>query len=118
MDSKLLQGDLYRNCDEPYEKLSEIFLDILNHHAPLREKQIRGNHVPFMNKELCKAIMEKLKTRNKYLKWPSRENYVSYKKFKNKCNSLTKKAKKIFFKEATKDGIMSNKKFWSTVKPF
>ena len=31
---------------------------------------------------------------------------------------MTKKAKKIFFKEATKDGIMSNKKFWSTVKPF
>ena len=62
--------------------------------------------------------MEKLKTRSKYLKWPSRENYVSYKKSKNKCNSLTKKAKKIFFKEATQDGIMSNKKFWSTVKLF
>ena len=62
--------------------------------------------------------MEKLKTRSKYLKWPSRENYVSYKKSKNKCNSLTKKAKKILFKEATQDGIMSNKKFWSTVKPF
>ena len=62
--------------------------------------------------------MEKSKTRNKYLKWPSRENYLSYKKSKNKCNSLTKKAKKIFFKEATKDGIMSNTKFWSTVKPF
>ena len=73
-----------------------------------------------MTKELTKElkIMEKSKTRNKYLKWPSRENYVSYKKSKNKCNSLTKKAKKIFFKEATKDGIMSNKKFWSTVKPF
>ena len=25
---------------------------------------------------------------------------------------------KIFFKEATEDGIMSNKKFWSTIKPF
>ena len=31
---------------------------------------------------------------------------------------MTKKAKKILFKEATKDGIMSNKKFWSTVEPF
>ena len=31
---------------------------------------------------------------------------------------MTKKAKKIFFKEAAKDGIMSNKKFRSTVKPF
>ena len=118
MDSKLLQGDLYRNCYEPYEKLSEIFVDILNHRAPLKEKQIRGNHAPFMTKELSKAVMEKSKSRNKYLKWPSRENYVSYKKSKNKCNSLTKKAEKIFFKEATKDGIMSNKKFWSTVKPF
>ena len=63
-DSKLLQGDLYRNCDEPYEKLSEIFVDILNHQTPLKEKQIRGNHFPFMNKELRKAIMEKSKTRS------------------------------------------------------
>ena len=71
-----------------------------------------------MTKELSKTIMEKSKTRNKCLKWPSRENYMSYKKSKNKCNSLTKKAKKIFSKEATKDGIMSNKKFWSTAKSF
>ena len=31
---------------------------------------------------------------------------------------MNKKAKKIYFKEATKDEIMSNKTFWSTVKPF
>ena len=71
-----------------------------------------------MTKELSKAIIEKLKSRYRYLKWPSRENYVSYKNSKSNYNSLTKKAEKIFFKEATKDGIMSNKKFWSTVKPF
>ena len=108
MDTKLLQGDLYKNCDELYEKLSEIFVDILNYHAPLKEKQIRGNHAPyhaFMNKELSKAIMEKSKTRNKYLKWPSRENYVSYKKSKNKCNSLTKKAKKNFLRKLQKTGL-------------
>ena len=80
LDSKLLEGNLYRNCNEPYEKRSEIFVDILNHQVPLKEKQIRGNHAPFMNKKLSKAITEKSKTRNKYLKWPSRENYVSYKK--------------------------------------
>ena len=48
-DSKLLQGDLYRNCDKPYEK---------------RVKK----GTPFMTKELSKAIMEKSKIRNKYLK--------------------------------------------------
>ena len=74
MDSKLLQGDLYKNCDDPYEKLSELFVDISNHHALLKEKQKMGNHVPFMTKNLSKVIMEKSKRRNKYLKWPSREN--------------------------------------------
>ena len=72
-----------------------------------------GNHFLFMTKKLSKAIMKKSKRRNKYLKWPSRENYVSFKKPKNKCNSLTKKTKTTF-KEAIKDEIMSNKIFWST----
>ena len=31
---------------------------------------------------------------------------------------MTKKAKRDFFKDATKDGIMTSKKFWSTAKPF
>ena len=113
-----MQGQLYKSCDEPYKKLSEIFNDILNYYAPLKEKQVRGNHAPFMTKELSKAIMEKSKARNKYLKWPSQENNLSQKNPKNKCNTLTRKAKKNFFREATKDGIMSNKRFWSTVKPF
>ena len=39
LDSKLLQGDLYRNCDESYEELSEIFVDILNYRAPLKDKK-------------------------------------------------------------------------------
>ena len=51
-DSKFPEGDLYKNCDESYEKLSEIFVDILNHQAPIKEKQIRENQAPFMNKQL------------------------------------------------------------------
>ena len=93
--------------------------DILNHHTPLKQKQVRGNHAAFMTKALSKAIMSKSKkTKNKYLNSPSRENFIPYKRTKNKCNSLTKKTKTDFFKEATKDGIMANKKFWRSVKLF
>ena len=31
---------------------------------------------------------------------------------------MTKKAKRDFFKEDAKDGIMTSQKFWRTVKPF
>ena len=71
-----------------------------------------------MTKELRKAIMDRSRFKNKYLKWPSRENFLAYKKAKNICNSLNKKAKKDYFKKATADGVMSNRKFWNTVKPF
>ena len=72
-----------------------------------------------MAKELSESIIDISKTRNKYLMLPSKENYVYYKNINNNnCNSLTKKAKKIFFKETTKEGIMSNKQFCSTAKTF
>ena len=68
-------------------------------------------------RELSKAIMIKPKGKNIYLN-SSRENFVAYKKAKSKCNSLTTKAKRKFFKEATKSGTISNRTFWKTVKPF
>ena len=118
LDSRLVQGELYKNCDDPYTKMFEIFSEVLNYHTPLKQKSVRGNHAPFMTRELSKAIMTKSKVKNSYVKWPSRENFVAYKKEKNKCNSLTKKAKRKFFKEATKSGVISNRIFWKTLKPF
>ena len=54
-----------------------MIVDILNYHGSLKEKQIRCNHAFFIKKELSKTIMEKSKTRNKNLKWASREK-VTY----------------------------------------
>ena len=60
----------------------------------------------------------KLKAKNRYVKWPSRVNFLAFKKAKNKCTSINKKAKKDYFKEATKCGVMTNKEFWKKLKPF
>ena len=58
-----------------------------------------------MNKSLSKIITQKSKVRNKYLKWPSRENFLTYKKVKTKCNSLVRKPKK---KNISKMQVMSS----------
>ena len=86
--------------------MSEIFSEVLNYHAPLKQKSIRSKNAPFMTRELSKAIMTKSKAKNCYVKWPSRENFVAYKKAKNKCNSLFRKAKRKLFQEATKGGVL------------
>ena len=94
----------------------EILSEVLNYHVPLKQKSVRGNLAPFMTRELSKAIMTKSKVKNSYVKLPSRENFVAYKKAKNKRNSLTRKANRKFFKEAAKSRVMSNRTFWKTVK--
>ena len=84
--------------------MPELFSKVLNYHAPLKQKSVRGNHAPFMTRELSKAIMTKSKVKNSYVKWPSPENFAAYKKAKNKCNSLTRKAKRSFSKKQLKVG--------------
>ena len=37
--------------------------------------------------------MDQSRFKSKYLKWPSLENFLAYKKVNNICNSLHKKAK-------------------------
>ena len=41
---------------------------IFNKRAPIKRKYIRGNEVPFMTKDLHKAIMKRSKLRKMFLK--------------------------------------------------
>ena len=62
--------------------------------------------------------MNRSRLRNKYLKYPSRENFVNTKMVKNKCNSICRKSKIKSLKRSTEKGISSSKQFWNFFKPF
>ena len=111
------------NCDgkDPnrnYDNLVDTFIEIVDKHAPLKTKFLRGNEAPFMNKELRKAIYTRSRLKNKWNKNPTLENRAKYKKQRNKCVSLRKKAIKTHFHNITQNGVVENKDFWNTVKPF
>ena len=55
-------------------KFIEICLKTLNNYAPSKKKYTRGNQMPFMNKDLSKAIMDRTRFRNKFLKNRNDEN--------------------------------------------
>ena len=118
LDQELLKGDMYKNNRDMFSTFTETFRRVLDKHAPLKTKRVRGNQSPFMTKELSKAVMNKSKTRNKYIKWLSTENFFAMKRAKNYCNNLTRTTKKNFFQRVTKSSFANNKKFWNAVKPF
>ena len=70
-----------------------------------------------MTKELNKAIMARSKIKNKYNKWPSRENFLPLKQIKNKCTNLTKTAKKQYFAKSDEDQPLTNKSCWNSISP-
>ena len=71
-----------------------------------------------MTKQLRKDIMNRSRCRHKYVKLPSRENFLTMKSMINKCNSLSKKARRQYFKKCTSKNSWNNKQFWNLNKPF
>ena len=53
------------DCGDSYDKFEYIFTSKLNKHAPKKRKWVRGNHKPYINKELRKAIMKRSRLKNK-----------------------------------------------------
>ena len=62
--------------------------------------------------------MIKFKPKNRYTKWPSRKNFVAFKKQNNFCNNLSKRIKKKYFTKSASNGVTENKHFWNAVKRF
>ena len=109
---------MYKSNNEMYSTFTKLFKLVLDKHANLKVKKVRESQGPFMTKELCKTIMNKSKTRNKYQKCPPRENFLALKKAKMFYNKLTKSIKTSYFCKVTGKGFVNNKTFWNIVKPF
>ena len=99
-------------------KFIPVCIDTLNNHAPSKKKYIRGNHLPFMNKELLKEIMHRTRLRNNFLWNRSDKNKRKYSKQRNYCVSLLRKTKKTYYSNLNEKKITDNKTFWKKVKPF
>ena len=116
-----------KNCDfslktddpsENYDFLTNTFINIVNNHAPLKKKFIRGNQAPFMTRNLRKEIHTKSSFRNEFCKDPTKENEKLYKKQRNKCVALRRKCIKEYFHNISNNNIVTSKNFWNFIRPF
>ena len=100
-----------------YQHFLNIFIEILNKDAPMKQKYLRANQGRFMTKDLHKAIMKRFRLRNKFLRDRTDISREEYKKQRNLCVSLLKKAKKDHFANLDIKSVTDNKEFWQPVKP-
>ena len=113
-----LSKEVFVNNNDGLQRFCDININILNRHAPRKRKLARGNQMPFITKELSKAIMKRSRLRNNFLKNRTEENKTLCTKQWNYCVSLSKKkSEKKYFANLNEKDILDNKLFWKTIKP-
>ena len=102
---------------EDYGAFEARVMHVLNEHAPVKKKSIRANDGPFMTKALRKEHMHRTRLRNKYHNNRTDANLKAFKKQRNKCVKLLRKAKFDYYQNINLGNLTDNRKFWKTVKP-
>ena len=101
----------------PLSNFHDTVLSVLNKHAPKKMKYIRSNNCNFMTKESRKAIMNRSKVRNKFLKTRSRNLEGVLIAKENSGLAFSAKLKYVFFGKVDHKVFSDNTKFWKTVSP-
>ena len=74
---------------------SFMCFEVLNKHAPQKKRYLLGNHKPFINAEISKAIMIRSRMRNRFLKHRSKHNKSFWKIVKPFLSNKTIPSEKI-----------------------
>ena len=119
-NNELFQEDLKKQIGDSinYTKFNIGFLKVLDRHLPLKKRIVRANEVPYMTKNLRKAIANRSRLENQYYKYKTAESLRAYKRQKNFCSRLYKKERKKYYENLNVKNITDSKKFWKTTKPF
>ena len=108
---------VFDDIDDTYWAYEKLFTEILNEHAPVKQKYPRKNPPPYMNSEYRKIIYKTRMAHNTYLKHKTSRNWNEYKKLRNLKTKVKRDSIKTYFLERCGGGPKS-KDFWPTIKPF
>ena len=108
-----------KECDTTeYREYEATFAGVLDRHAPLKIKILRGNNRPHVSKHLRKEIMKRSRFKNIATRSQKPEDWASYRIQRNLVVNINKKAKKTLFNSVDINSSQGSKAFWKTCKPF
>ena len=93
--------NIYVTAVISYNDFRNIFMKILDKHAPVKQKVLRGNNAPFMNRILSKEFMKRSNLKHDYNRNPTHSNKMLYNKQRNFCVKLVQREKKKYYNNLT-----------------
>jgi len=110
--------DVFDNADDKYWMYNHLISDVINDHAPLKTKFIKGRNAPHMNSELKSLMYKKRMAQNAYWKYKgSNSLWDSYRKIRNEFVRKSKLSRQEYFRTKCQNGA-KDQTFWQTIKPY
>jgi hypothetical protein len=110
-------AEVFDDVNDSYWAHEQMFLEVVDRHAPVKIRKPRKHSAPFMNSKLRKAVHKKRMLHNRYIKHHSGSNWEAYRVQRNVVTKLRRESIKNYFLERCSGGPNS-KDFWPTIKPF
>ena len=109
--------DVFDGVDDKLYAFEQLYYEILNEQAPLKQTIVRGNQVPYMTEQWRKAIRHRNKLWRLFMRDRTDANYDHYKIQRNICTSLRRKAMKEHFIKKSSEPE-NPREFWNAYRPF
>ena len=87
------------DVEKAAETFTDVFVDILNKHAPLKIIQNRSNYVPYISKEIRNIMKNRDELKVASASSGDQEQYSEYKKKRNEVTTKLKEAKTAYYRE-------------------
>ena len=101
---------MYVNNDDGFNRFCKISIDTLDSFAPIKNRFVRANQIPFITKELSKEIMKSSRLSQNFLRKKTDEICKLYIKQRNECVLLLKIGKKEYYQSLDEKNVIHNKK--------
>ena len=107
----------FDDVDDIYWAHELLLREVIEEHAPTKEKTPKPNPPPYMNSHYRKIIYKTRQARNSYNKNQTPENWKEITKPRNMKTKIKRESISVYFLEQCGGGPKS-KDFWPTIKPF
>lgn len=103
---------LFQDVECAWEYFQKSFLSICNKHAPVKTFRISGRDNPWISVDLMSIFRERNAALTKARLYNSNSEWITFRTLRNKCITLTRKAKSQFYFKSIPENLSNPAKFW------
>ena len=104
---------VFDDIDDSLFAFESLLKDVLDEHIPVIEKRVNKQvQPPWMNNDIKEAMKERDKRLKRARRWNLTDDWLCYRRAKNKTTNLIKKAKRNFFSQSIDEHKGNPKGIW------